>query len=107
MPTCIGETIVLKGQLSADEDIRIAGRIEGDIQLHEHVLTIQPTAKLKAEVLAKSVIVEGAVRGDIVAAQNISLQNTASVTGKISAPRIAITDGASFNGKVETLVVKG
>ena len=102
MTTTIGQTIILKGNLSATEDIRIAGRVEGEIQLHEHVLTVQPTAQLKAGVLARSVIVEGAIRGDIVAGQNIALQNTATVFGKIAAPRIAISDGASFNGSVET-----
>lgn len=100
--TTIGQTIVLKGHLSATEDIRIAGRVEGEIKLHEHVLTVQPTAQLKAGVLARSVIVEGAIRGDIVAGQNIALQNTATVFGKIAAPRIAISDGANFNGRVET-----
>jgi cytoskeletal protein CcmA (bactofilin family) len=102
MTTTIGQTIIVKGHLSATEDIRIAGRVEGEIKLDEHVLTVQPTAQLQAAVLAKSVIVEGAIRGDIVAGQNIALQTTASVSGKIAAPRIAISDGANFNGKVET-----
>ena len=102
MTTCIGQTIVLKGQLSAAEDIQIAGRVEGAIQLNGHVLTVQPTAQLTAEVLAKSVIVEGAIRGDIVAGQSVALQQTASVAGKIAAPRIAISDGANFNGRIET-----
>ena len=106
MTTCIGQTVVLKGQLSASEDIRIAGRIEGEVQLHEHVLTVQPTGQLTAEVLAKSVIVEGVIRGDIVAGHSIALQNTASVVGKIAAPRIAINDGADFNGRIETAFPK-
>jgi cytoskeletal protein CcmA (bactofilin family) len=107
MTTCIGQTLVVKGQLSAAEDIQIAGRIEGDIQLHDHVLTVQPTAELTAEVMARAVIVEGIVRGDIVAGHSIALQNTASVTGKIAAPRIAIHDGADFNGSVETVAAAG
>ena len=86
MTTYIGQTISLKGNLSACEDIRIAGRVDGDIQLLEHVLTVQPTAQLTAGVSAKSVIVEGAIRGDIVAGESIALQNTASVAGKIAAP---------------------
>ena len=102
MTTCIGETIFVKGKLSAEEDIKIAGRVEGEIQLGEHVLTVQPTAKLTAGVSAKSVIIEGALRGDVVAAHSVALQTTASVSGKIAAPRIAILDGASFNGHVDT-----
>ena len=102
MSTSIGQTIHLKGRLTAEEDVRIAGRIEGEIQLNDHVLTVQPTAEVMAEVLAKSVVVEGAIRGDIIAGQSIALQNTATVSGKIAAPKIAICDGADFNGRVET-----
>jgi cytoskeletal protein CcmA (bactofilin family) len=102
MTTCIGQTLFLKGTLSAAEDISIAGRVEGEIDLHEHVLTVQTTAELRAEVLAKAVIVEGSVSGDIVGAESVALQGTASVAGKIAAPKIAIHDGANFNGRVET-----
>ena len=102
MASCIGQTIVVKGQLLAAEDIYIAGRVEGDIQLQEHVLTVHPTADLVAGVAAKAVVIQGAVRGDIVAGQSIALQNSASVTGRLTAPKIAINDGADFNGRVET-----
>jgi cytoskeletal protein CcmA (bactofilin family) len=106
MASCIGQTVFLKGHLSASEDIEIAGRVEGEISVQEHVLTVQNTAKLTAGVLAKSVIVEGAIRGDIVAGHSIALQQTASVSGKIAAPRIAIIDGASFNGRIDTAGLK-
>src|SRR5918996_5262335 len=102
MSTCIGQTIHLKGRLTAEEDVLIAGRIDGEIDLHNHVLTVQPTAQVTAEVLAKSVVVEGAIRGDIVAGHSIALQHTACVAGKIAAPKIAICDGADFNGRIET-----
>ena len=103
MASCIGQTIFVKGQLLAAEDIHIAGRVEGDIELQEHVLFVQPTADLSAGVVAKSVVIQGAVRGDIRAVQSIALQHSASVAGKLAAPRIAINEGASFNGQVETI----
>jgi cytoskeletal protein CcmA (bactofilin family) len=102
MASCIGQTIIVKGQLLAAEDIHIAGRVEGNIQLQEHVLTVQPTANLSAGVVARSVVVQGAVRGNIVAGHSIALQNSATVAGNLAAPRIAINEGANFNGKVET-----
>ena len=103
MASSIGQTIFVKGHLSAGEDIHIAGRVEGDIQLEQHVLFVQPTADLSAGVLAKTVIIQGAVHGDIVAGESIALQHSASVDGRLAAPRIAINEGASFNGKVETI----
>jgi cytoskeletal protein CcmA (bactofilin family) len=104
--TFIGETIRVKGQMRADEDIRIAGRFEGEIQSSDHVVTVQPTAQVQAQVAAKAVVIGGAIDGDIVAADAIMLQNTAMVAGKISAPKIAINDGASFNGKIDTFATK-
>jgi cytoskeletal protein CcmA (bactofilin family) len=100
--THLGQTIVVKGHVKAAEDIAIAGRIEGDVQMDGHVLLIHATGQISAEVMAKSVIVEGAVSGDIVAVQNIALRDTANVEGKMAAPKIAISAGAQFNGHADT-----
>src|SRR5262245_38184579 len=36
----VGKSIVIKGELSGDEDLTIEGRVEGTIELRNHVLTI-------------------------------------------------------------------
>ena len=53
----IGKSVVIKGELSGSEDLTIEGQVEGTIQLREHVLTIGPNGRIKAQVFAKSVIV--------------------------------------------------
>src|ERR1044071_5086244 len=63
----IGKSIVIKGELNGSEDLTIEGHVEGTIQLREHVLTIGPNGKIKAQVFAKAVIVLGEVIGNVTA----------------------------------------
>src|SRR5262245_12912680 len=53
----IGKSVVIKGELNGSEDLTIEGHVEGTIQLRDHVLTIGPNGRIKAQVFAKSVIV--------------------------------------------------
>ena len=49
----IGKSVVIKGELNGSEDLTIEGHVEGTIQLRDHVLTIGPNGKIKAQVFAK------------------------------------------------------
>lgn len=97
----IGKSIVVKGELSGKEDLTIEGRVEGKVDLSEHVLTIGPNAKLKAQVAAKSIVVIGEITGNIAASERISIREEGSVEGDIAAPRVAIADGATFRGSID------
>lgn len=97
----IGKSIVVKGELSGKEDLTIEGRVEGKVDLSEHVLTIGPHAKLKAQVSAKSIVVIGEVTGNISASDRINIREEGSVEGDIAAPRVAIAEGATFRGSID------
>ena len=97
----IGKSIVVKGELSGKEDLTIEGRVEGKVDLSEHVLTIGPNAKLKAQVSAKSIVVIGEITGNIAASERISIREEGSVEGDIAAPRVAIAEGATFRGSID------
>src|SRR6266850_8616173 len=49
----IGKSVVIKGELNGSEDLTIEGHVEGKIELRDHVLTIGPNGKIKAQVFAK------------------------------------------------------
>jgi hypothetical protein len=53
----IGKSVVIKGELSGSEDLTIEGHVEGKIELKDHLLTIGPNGRIKAQVFAKTVIV--------------------------------------------------
>src|SRR6476469_3350960 len=61
----IGKSVVIKGDLQGSEDLTIEGQVEGTIELKENVLTIGPNGRIKAQVLAKTVIIQGTVHGDV------------------------------------------
>src|SRR5919202_601295 len=61
----IGKSVVIKGELNGSEDLTIEGHVEGTIQLRDHVLTIGPNGRIKAQVLAKAVIVLGEAVGNV------------------------------------------
>ena len=83
----IGETIVFKGELSGDVDLVIDGQVEGTINLNQNALTVGEHGKVKATVVAKTVVVAGKVRGDIMAAEKVDVRDTCSMEGNIYAPR--------------------
>ena len=100
-PPTIGKSVVIKGELNGSEDLTIEGQVEGTIQLRDHVLTIGPNARIKAQVFAKAVIVQGEVTGNVTASDRVDIRDNGSVDGDIVSPRFAIAEGAHFRGSVD------
>jgi cytoskeletal protein CcmA (bactofilin family) len=103
----IGKSVIIKGELSGSEDLTIEGQVEGKIELRQNVLTIGPNAKIKAQVLARAVVVEGTVQGNISSSEKIEIRDKGSVEGDLSSPRVAIADGAHFRGSIDMQQAKG
>jgi cytoskeletal protein CcmA (bactofilin family) len=97
----IGKSVVIKGELNGSEDLTIEGHVEGTIQLRDHVLTIGPNGKIKAQVFAKSVIVLGEVTGNVTASDKVDIRDAGSLDGDIISPRVAIAEGAHFRGSID------
>ena len=99
--TTIGQGIVIEGEVKGGEDLVIDGKVDGTIELPQHVLTVGPTGRVKAQLSAKSVVVLGAVNGSIQASERVSIGETGSVEGAISAPRLVVAVGARVQGRVD------
>jgi len=97
----LGKSVVIKGELSASEDLTLYGQMEGSVRLPDHILTIGPHAAIKAKVSAKAVVIMGAVTGNVMAREMVEIRATGSVTGDITSPRLAIADGGFLEGRVE------
>ncbi len=97
----IGPTLVFRGELSADEDLVIQGTIEGTIAHHKKNLTVGKEGRVKADIHAASVAIEGQVEGDIHGDDYVELAKSAVVTGNIFCARIRMADGATFNGSID------
>ena len=97
----LGKSVVIKGELTASEDLTIYGQMEGSIKLLNHTLTIGPHADIRAAITAKAVVVTGAVTGNVTAGERLEIQASGSVIGDVAAPRLMIADGGSLQGKVQ------
>ena len=100
-PVSIGASVVIKGELSAKEDLTISGRVEGKIEVRDHVVRVGREAQVHAEINARAVMVEGTVVGNVNATERIELLENGSVEGDIAAPKIAMAEGAQFRGKID------
>jgi cytoskeletal protein CcmA (bactofilin family) len=102
----LGKSVVIKGELSASEDLTLYGHMEGSVTLPDHTLTIGPHANIKAGISAKIIVIMGAVIGDVVAGERVEIQASGSVTGDIASPRLVIAEGGQLRGRVEMGQVK-
>lgn len=97
----MGQSIAIKGELSGAEDLTLEGQVEGKINLPENVLTVGKSARINAEVVAKAIVVLGQLVGNVSVTDKFELCAGGSMQGNVKAPRLAVADGAVFNGKVE------
>jgi len=99
--TIIGTTVVITGELTSTEDITIQGRVNGDVLVRGAVLTIGDQAQLHADVRGSRVVVQGHLKGSIVASERIELVPGAVVEGSLSANQVVLVDGTLFNGRID------
>ena len=97
----IGKSFVIKGQVSCDGDLYIDGQVEGSVDPKGNSLTIGPDGRLKANVIASSVVVRGTLEGNIQASQRVDLKQSAVVVGDIVTQSISIEPGAQIKGSIE------
>jgi cytoskeletal protein CcmA (bactofilin family) len=96
----IGKSVVIKGELSCGEDLYIDGQVEGTIDPKGNRLTIGPNGRVKANVTACAVVVQGKLEGNIQASDRVDLKQSAVVMGDIATQRISIDEGVYFKGSV-------
>jgi len=97
----IGKSIVIKGDLSGNEDLVIEGKVEGKVDLPNNRLTIGAGGQVQAQVHAKTVVVIGRVAGNVSAGERLEIQATGIVEGDVEAPRLVVAEGAVLNGSVK------
>ncbi|MGA2429165.1 MAG: polymer-forming cytoskeletal protein [Candidatus Acidiferrum sp.] len=99
---CISQGIRIKGEITGSEDLFVDGPIEGKLNLTNGSLTVGPNGTVKADVVAREVIVRGRLEGKIQGRERVQLWSTGQVIGEVQTERLAIEDGAVLRGKVET-----
>lgn len=92
--------VSVAGELYAQEDIEIHGHIDGQVNIPDHHVRVQPGAMVRAKIVASSVTISGNVDGSVTAAR-VVIEPTAVVRGHVVTPELTLREGAQFNGSVD------
>lgn len=99
--TVIGKSVIIRGDISGNEDLFLDGEIQGTVTLPGNRLTIGPNALVMADLEVRDVIISGHVDGNINASGRVDLRATADVNGDIYTSRLSIEEKASIQGRVD------
>lgn len=97
----IGQSLLIQGDMTGEEDLVINGRVEGSVSLKKNLVTIGKEGRANATVNAQSVRVEGTVEGELRGREQVIVTQTGSVNGNIVAPRVTLEDGCRFKGSID------
>lgn len=96
----IGPTVVIRGEVSAEEDLVVMGRIEGFID-HNRSVTVHAQGSVAAEIFAEEVLIEGRVDGNVYGTRRVQIAPAGTLNGNVFAPRVGVLEGASFKGSID------
>ncbi|HEX6736932.1 MAG TPA: polymer-forming cytoskeletal protein [Vicinamibacteria bacterium] len=98
--TMIGPGMNVKGRLGGEGSADISGTLEGNCRV-SGLCRVREGARVIGDIEASSIIVEGEVKGRLVAGRKVEIGATGSVHGDIRAKVVAIAEGALFEGGVD------
>ena len=98
--TYIGESIAIRGELSGRGNVRIAGAMEGSVELREGNLTVEPAGRVHGDVEARNIVVHGRVEGNLFGTKSVELKGSAVLVGDVQTSHMAREEGASLTGNV-------
>jgi len=94
----LGRGSEFDGKLSFEGTVRIDGRFTGTIVTSD-TLVIGEGAQVNAEISCGTIIVHGAIAGNVKASVAVELHPPARVTGNIETPALLVQRGVIFNGQ--------
>lgn len=97
IPSIIGTSMRVKGDLHSEGAVQIEGEIEGDVLCAE--VTVGRSAKIRGQIHAETANIHGDVDGEI-RARRVVLSSTAHVVGDIFHEEVAIEAGAYVEGQL-------
>jgi len=104
--TAAGQTTILRaglrivGPLSGKDSVDLGGSLEGDSEI-VGLFRVRDTARVKGNIVADQVLVEGEVEGDkILARQKLVLGPRAKVRADIETASLALAEGSFLDGRV-------
>ena len=93
----ISYTTEIKGNITTDNDIRIDGKVTGDITSLLRIV-LSESGNIQGDIQCSNCDIAGVVNGNITVAETLTIQSTARIQGNITAHKLVIEQGAVFSG---------
>jgi len=97
----VGPTLKIRGEISGEEELLIQGQIDGKIVVKGQGVTVGKSGKVKADIHARTIRVEGQVRGDLFGEQEVVIETSGDVQGNLIAPSVRLENGSRFKGSID------
>jgi cytoskeletal protein CcmA (bactofilin family) len=101
MGTTIGKGVNITGSLTADEPVSILGMFHGEVLVANHAVTVETGGRVDGAVTARVITVQGGSAGRLIARDVVRVLHGATVNADVASPKLALEEGAVFNGKVD------
>ncbi|MDR0412594.1 MAG: polymer-forming cytoskeletal protein [Dysgonamonadaceae bacterium] len=88
---------IVKGNIHAEEDLRIDGKVEGLIECAGKVV-VGPQAEITGDIHCSNADLIGRVNGNLMIKETLSMKSTCVFTGDVVAGSLEIEPGTIFNG---------
>ena len=98
--TQIGHSVTIKGDISGNSDVRVAGNINGSITI-EGELIVERQGYVEGEIKTTTAVIAGSVKGNIDCSDKLILESTSQYEGNIKTKRLIIQEGAIFQGNCQ------
>jgi len=93
----IGKGTFLEGNVETYGNIRIDGKITGNVKSKSKV-ALGPSSSIQGNIMSQNADIEGEVRGKVEIADTLVLKATAVIHGDIVTGKLVVEPGAVFNG---------
>ena len=98
--TSINSHTHIVGNIKAEEDLIINGKLKGNVEINNHSFFLGPSGRLKGNIYGQNVRIRGQMQGDIVATGKVEITREAKFSGKITGKSINVEKGAFFDADV-------
>jgi cytoskeletal protein CcmA (bactofilin family) len=98
--TVVGPSVCVEGDFSSEGRILVKGTVCGSVKTSK-LLTVEPGAKILANVKAGDALISGQVKGNVKVDNRLELSETAQIEGDVWCKELIVACGALMSGKVQ------
>ena len=101
--TQIARSVIINGDITGKTDLRIAGKVYGNVSIDNGELILEKYAIIEGDVKCGAAILAGSIKGDVDCKTKLILQDNSKIIGNVKAEQLIINEGAIFQGNCDMI----